>query len=276
VRTLQGVGEIHAPTRADLDLNDLDSVVRVVREFKPHLIVNPAAYTAVDRAEQDQSAAHRINGEAPGVLADEAKRLGALLVHYSTDYVFDGMAKTPYREEDAVAPQSVYGRTKLAGEVAIVQSGVRHLILRTSWVYGMRGQNFLLTVMRLARERDVLRIVADQMGAPTWCRTIAEMTAQMVVQGLRENGLHDDFWQANGGIYHLTSTGQTSWHGFTQAILERAAQPRRPVVHPISTAEYPLPATRPAYSILSGAKLARTFGLSAPDWQDALDLCLGR
>ncbi|GAB3628294.1 dTDP-4-dehydrorhamnose reductase [Pandoraea terrae] len=275
-RTLQGMGVVYAPPRADLDLDDLVSVARVVREFQPDLIVNPAAYTAVDRAEQDEAAALRINGEAPGVLAEEAKRLGALLVHYSTDYVFDGTAQTPYREDDPVAPKNAYGRTKLAGESAIVQSGARHLILRTSWVYGMRGQNFLLTVLRLARERDELRIVADQFGAPTWCRTIAELTAQIVAQGLREDGLDDGFWQTNGGIYHLTSQGQTTWHGFTEAILARAQLGRRPIVHAIGTADYPLPAPRPAYSVLDGDKLARTFGLRAPEWGDALDLCLAR
>lgn len=275
-RSLQGMGHLHAPARAEMDLLDTDSLVRVVREFQPDLIVNPAAYTAVDRAETDEAAAVQVNATAPGVLADEAKKLGALLVHYSTDYVFDGTGARPYREDDAVNPQNAYGRTKLAGEAAIAASGAAHLILRTSWVYGTRGANFLLTVQRLARERDELRIVADQHGAPTWCRTIADLTSQVLAQGLTRDGFDRDVWREQGGVYHLTAAGQTTWHGFTEAILDLTAPEKRPGVVPIPTSAYPLPAKRPGYSVLDNGRLAQTFGLQAPDWRDALALCLGR
>lgn len=273
-RSLQGLGDVHAPGRNEMDLLDTDSVVRTLRDFAPDLIVNPAAYTAVDRAETDEAAAYQVNAVVPGIMAEEAKRLGALVVHYSTDYVFDGTSSTPYREDEPTNPQNAYGRTKHAGETAIAASGANHLVLRTSWVYGARGANFLLTVQRLARERDELRIVADQHGAPTWCRTIAELTSQVLVQGFGERGVDADFWRERGGLYHLTAAGQTTWHGFTEAILDLSAPQKRPNVVAIPTSAYPLPAKRPAYSILDNDKLARTFGVRAPDWRDALTLCL--
>ncbi|MCI3204573.1 MULTISPECIES: dTDP-4-dehydrorhamnose reductase [Pandoraea] len=273
-RCLQGMGDVHAPGRHEMDLLDTDSVARTLRDFAPDLIVNPAAYTAVDRAETDEAAAYQVNAVVPGIMAEEAKRLGALVVHYSTDYVFDGTSSTPYREDEPTNPQNAYGRTKLAGEAAIAASGANHLVLRTSWVYGTRGANFLLTVQRLARERDELRIVADQYGAPTWCRTIAELTSQVLVQGLTETGVDADFWRERGGLYHLTAAGQTTWHGFTEAILDVSASEKRPNVVEIPTSAYPLPAKRPAYSILDNDKLARNFGVRAPDWRDALQLCL--
>ncbi|VVD83581.1 dTDP-4-dehydrorhamnose reductase [Pandoraea horticolens] len=273
-RSLQGLGDVHAPGRNEMDLLDIDSVVRTLRDFAPDMIVNPAAYTAVDRAETDEAAAYQVNAVVPGIMAEEAKRIGALVVHYSTDYVFDGTSSTPYREDEPTNPQNVYGRTKLAGETAIATSGANHLVLRTSWVYGARGANFLLTVQRLARERDELRIVADQHGAPTWCRTIAELTSQVLVQGFGERGVDADFWREHGGLYHLTAAGQTTWHGFTEAILDLSAPEKRPNVVAIPTSAYPLPAKRPAYSILDNDKLARTFGVRAPDWRDALTLCL--
>ncbi|VVE56549.1 dTDP-4-dehydrorhamnose reductase [Pandoraea anhela] len=273
-RCLQGFGDVHAPGRHEMDLLDTDSVVRTLRDFSPDLIVNPAAYTAVDRAETDEAAAYQVNAVVPGIMAEEAKRLGALVVHYSTDYVFDGTSSTPYREDEPTNPQNAYGRTKLAGEAAIVASGANHLVLRTSWVYGARGANFLLTVQRLARERDELRIVADQHGAPTWCRTIAALTSQVLVQGLTQTGVDADFWRERGGLYHLTAAGQTTWHGFTEAILDVSAPEKRPKVVAIPTSAYPLPARRPAYSVLDNDKLARNFGVRAPDWRDALKLCL--
>ena len=273
-RCLQGMGDVHAPGRNEMDLLDTDSVVRTLRDFAPDLIINPAAYTAVDRAETDEASAYQVNAVVPGIMAEEARRLGALVVHYSTDYVFDGTSSTPYREDEPTNPQNAYGRTKLAGEAAIVASGANHLVLRTSWVYGTRGANFLLTVQRLARERDELRIVADQHGAPTWCRTIAELTSQVLAQGLGEAGIDADFWREHGGLYHLTAAGQTTWHGFTEAILDLSAPEKRPNVVAIPTSAYPLPARRPAYSILDNDKLARTFGVRAPDWRDALNLCL--
>lgn len=268
-RSLQGLGDVIAVDRSRMDLADLDQVRDVIRSVRPQLIVNPAAYTAVDKAESEPELAHRINAEAPGLMAQEAARLGAAMVHYSTDYVFAGTAPTPRVETDATGPINVYGRSKLAGERAIAAAGIPHLILRTSWVYGMRGKNFLLTMMRLARERDELRIVNDQFGAPTWSRTIADTTALMLAQA-RAGG--DAWWDAHGGTYHLSSQGQTTWFEFTQAIIAAAGIDCRLV--PITTAEYPLPAPRPQYSALSSAKLMAAH-CHLPHWKDALRLCLG-
>jgi dTDP-4-dehydrorhamnose reductase len=267
-RSLQGLGQVVALDRSRMALDDLDQVRRVIREVKPQLIVNPAAYTAVDKAESEPALAYRINAEAPGLMAEEAKRLGASLVHYSTDYVFPGDQPGARREGDPTGPANVYGASKLAGEQAIAAAGVPHLIFRTSWVYGMRGKNFLLTMLRLARERDELRVVSDQHGAPTWSRTIADTTALVLAQS---RGQGDGWWQENGGIYHLSSQGETTWHGFTQAILAQAAIDCRLV--PITSAEYPVPARRPAYSVLDSGKLTSRF-CDLPSWQDALRLCM--
>ncbi|EUC14696.1 dTDP-4-dehydrorhamnose reductase [Paraburkholderia hospita] len=271
-RTLQGLGRVVALDRARLDLADLAQIRSTVRELKPSVIVNPAAYTAVDKAETDVDAVMRLNGEAPGVLADEAARIGALLVHYSTDYVFDGTKIAPYVEDDATNPQNVYGQSKLAGEQAIAESGCAHLILRTSWVYGVRGKNFLLTMLKLGAERPELRVVADQIGAPTWSNTIATSTSHLLAQGLAANDL--DWWHERSGVYHLTAAGETSWHGFAKAILEIAMGEKAPNVIPIGTSDYPVPAKRPANSRMSHGKLTSTFGLALPDWQDALRLCM--
>lgn len=278
-RSLQGLGEIIALDRHGMDLAYPDRMREVIRAIKPALIINPAAYTAVDLAESERDLAMRINAEAPAVMAEEAGKLGAALIHYSTDYVFDGAKTGSYVEEDAPNPQNVYGRSKLAGEQAIQTSGVPYLILRTSWVYGMRGKNFLRTVQRLAQERDELRIVADQFGAPTWCRTIAEVTAHIVMKmqatmhaGARQT-IADEVWQDHAGLYHLTAQGRTSWHGFTQAIVDHASVAKKPIVTPISTAQYPLPAKRPHNSMLSSAKLMAAF-CGLPDWDEALKLCL--
>lgn len=271
-RSLQGLGEIIALDRSQMDLANLDQVRDVIRQIKPNLIINPAAYTAVDKAESEPELAMRINGTAPGVMAEEAKKLGAAMVHYSTDYVFDGTKSTPYLETDPTCPINVYGATKLAGEQAIQAVGIPHLILRTSWVYGMYGKNFLLTMLRLAQERDELRIVADQYGAPTWCRTIADTTAHIVAQAKGEKR-PQDWWQDRSGLYHLTSQGQTTWHGFTQAILENSILAKKPILTPILTQDYPLPAKRPAYSSLSCERLTNTF-CGLPAWENALRLCL--
>jgi dTDP-4-dehydrorhamnose reductase len=271
LRSLQGLGRVVGLDRAALDLDSPDAIRRVVREVKPTIIVNPAAYTAVDKAESDVDAAMRANGEAPGVLAEEAKRLGAALVHYSTDYVFDGTKEGAYVEDDAVNPQNVYGKGKLAGEQAIAASGCDHLIFRTSWVYGTRGKNFLLTMLRLGAERDELSVVADQIGAPTWSVTIAALTANVLAQSISAD---KDWWAQNSGVYHLTAGGSTSWHGFAQAIFEHASLEKKPTVKPIPAASYPTPAARPANSRMSNDKLAAAFGIRAPDWQDALLLSL--
>lgn len=267
-RSLQGVGEVVAVDRQQMDLADLDQVRRVIRTVQPKLIVNPAAYTAVDKAESEPALAFRVNAEAPALMAEEARLLGASMVHYSTDYVFDGSAAAPRVEDDATGPLNVYGASKLAGEQAIAAAGIPHLIFRTSWVYGMRGKNFLLTMLRLARERDELRVVADQFGAPTWSRTIADVSAQVLAQahaGGRE------WWVQNRGVYHLTAQGQTSWYEFTRAILEEAGIDCR--VLPITSADYPVPARRPEYSVLSCERLMARF-CHLPDWKQALQLCM--
>ncbi|MFL9865226.1 dTDP-4-dehydrorhamnose reductase [Paraburkholderia fungorum] len=274
-RSLQGLGRIVALDRSRLDLRDPQQIREVVRATKPALIVNPAAYTAVDAAENDVAGATQLNVDAPRVLAEEAKRLGAALIHYSTDYVFDGKKATAYVEDDEPNPQNVYGRTKLEGEQAILESGCAHLIFRTSWVYGTRGKNFLLTMLRLGAERSELSVVADQYGAPTWANTIAALTSNVLAQtaGPRA-GDWDDWWSSYSGVYHLTASGETSWHGFAQAIFELSELAAKPRVMPLPAASYPTAAARPGNSRLSNDKLADTFGVRAPDWRDALSLCM--
>jgi dTDP-4-dehydrorhamnose reductase len=248
-----------------MDLCQLDQIRDVIRELKPDLIVNPGAYTAVDKAESEPELARLCNAQAPAVMAEEARKIGAALVHYSTDYVFDGTKQGAYVETDPVNPLNVYGQTKLEGEQAIAASGARHLILRTSWVYGMRGKNFLLTMLRLGKERDELRVVDDQNGAPTWSRTIADTTAAVLAQAGQP-----DWWDQHRGIYHLSARGQTSWCGFTRAIVAQAGLSCR--VTPIGAADYPTPARRPANSVMNADKLMRLAAL--PDWDAALRLCL--
>ena len=277
-RTLMTLGEVIPVGRTvlnspwQIDLAQPDTIRRTIQEVQPDLIVNAAAYTAVDKAESEPELAMAINGTAPGVMAEEAKRLGAAIVHYSTDYVFDGTKTTPYTESDRPDPQNTYGRTKLAGEQAIAAADVPHLILRTSWVYGRRGKNFLLTMLRLAGEREELKVVADQVGTPTWSRMIAQATAQILFQATPNWSILVD----KGGVYHLTASGETSWYGFTKAIFEHDHQPNRRLQRliPITTEQYPTPAKRPAYSLLNGQKLSQTFGLVLPDWQRTLELVL--
>lgn len=266
-RSLQGLGELVAVDRSQMDLSDLDQIRAVIRDVQPTLIINPAAYTAVDKAESEPELAMRINGEAPGVMAEEARKLGAGMIHYSTDYVFDGSKDGAYTEDDPTCPVNVYGRSKLAGEQAVAAAGIPHLILRTSWVYGTRGKNFLLTIRRLAAERDTLSIVSDQFGAPTWARTIADTTAHIVAS----NG--GVIAPVTSGIYHLTAQGRTSWHGFTEAIVAHPSTAGKPVVKPILAAEYPVPARRPQNSSLSCERLTGTF-CGLPQWDAALALCL--
>jgi dTDP-4-dehydrorhamnose reductase len=270
-RSLQGLGRVVAFDRSKMDLNDLDQIRRIVREVKPALIVNPAAYTAVDRAESEVALTTRINAEAPGVLAEEARRLDAALIHYSSDYVFDGTKDGAYVEDDIPNACNVYGKSKHAGEQAIAASGCAHLIFRTSWVYGARGKNFLTTMLRLGAERDELNIVADQVGAPTWSTTISAMTSSVLSQALRGE---QDWWMQYSGVYHLSASGETSWCGFAQAIFERSQLTNKPVVKPIATASYPTPAERPANSRLSNRKLTAAFGLETPAWNEALTLCM--
>jgi dTDP-4-dehydrorhamnose reductase len=261
---LRAHGDVIATHRHALDLADADAIVRAVRGARPDLIVNAAAYTAVDLAENEPAAAHAVNGRAPGILAEEAKRLGAVLIHYSTDYVFDGARTTPYPEDAPAHPLNVYGASKLAGEAAIAAVGGHALVLRTSWVYGLYGRNFLVTIRRLAAERDELRIVADQVGVPNWTRALAGATARIVGAGLAALA-------ERAGLYHLSATGSASWFEFACAIVGDAPRPR---IVPIPTAEYPRPARRPDYAVLATARFERTFGFALPDWRDSLAACL--
>ncbi|MEX3983392.1 dTDP-4-dehydrorhamnose reductase [Paraburkholderia sp. EG287A] len=272
LRSLQGLGRVVPCDRSTLDLSDLERVRDFVRDLKPSLIVNPAAYTAVDKAETDTEAARRLNVDVPRVFAEEAVRAGGALIHYSTDYVYDGAKSSAYEENDATNPQNVYGETKLEGERAIAATGCAHLILRTSWVYGRRGKNFLQTMLRLGSERKELRVVADQIGAPTWAKTIAAATSHIVAQGAAADDI--DWWVRRSGVYHLTSAGATSWRGFAEAIFAAAMGADAPTVLPIPASDYPTPAKRPANSRMSLDKLTEVFGLRMPDWHDALRLCL--
>jgi len=274
-RSLAAFGEVIAVDAEDMDLADPDAIRRTVREVRPNIIINPAAYTAVDKAEGDANLAMAVNGTAPGIFAEEAQQLGAVLVHYSTDYVFDGNKHTPYVESDMPDPQSVYGSTKLAGELAIRVSGCKYLILRTSWVYGVHGANFVKTILRLAKERDELRIVADQFGAPTWARDLAHSTAAAL------SCWKNNAWDQNlSGLYHLTNAGRTNWHQYAEEIvrLARAYDPAlatKPLkIHAIATHEYPVPAKRPSNSVLANDKIRDAFGIVLPAWQDSLAECV--
>jgi dTDP-4-dehydrorhamnose reductase len=280
------LGEVVSLDRQQLDLSRPDEIRSVIRKIRPTVIVNAAAYTAVDQAEKEESLARAINAEAPAILAEEAKRIGAALIHYSTDYVFDGTKKSPYEETDPTDPINVYGKTKLVGEKAIRDSGVHHLIFRTAWVYSTRGKNFLLTILRLATEREELRIVGDQIGAPTWSREIAFATTQ-VLQRVFDRVGNTSAWAELSGTYHVTAGGETSWFEFAKAIFEEAtkqaaspvpwfasATKGRPLlvrdVIPITTAEYPTPARRPAYSVLSNRRITSAFGIELADWRAQL------
>jgi dTDP-4-dehydrorhamnose reductase len=266
-RTLAPLAQVTAVDFPEIDLTNGDSIRQWVRETKPAVIINAAAYTAVDKAESESELAMKINGVAPGILAEEAKKIGALLAHYSTDYIFDGTKTDPYVETDAPNPLGSYGRSKLAGDQAIIAASGAHLIFRLCWVYGGRGQNFMLTMMRLAREREKLRVVSDQVGCPTWSRMIAETTTLALKQVLAASDL-----AAFSGVYHLASSGTTSWHGFAEAIINLmpAEGKKCTQVEPITSAEYPTPTKRPAYSVLRCDKLERIFRLRLPNWHDSL------
>jgi len=267
-RTLAPLGEVVAFGRQELDLAQPDQIRAKVREVRPSLIVNAAAYTAVDRAEDQPDLAMAVNGVAPGILAEEAQRLGAGLVHYSTDYVFDGAKRSPYVEDDDTNPLNSYGRTKLSGETAIEQVGAPFIIFRIGWVYGLRGRNFLRTILRLAAERRELRVVDDQVGTPTWSRTVAEVTAQ-VLAGCSE-------WAEVRGTWHLASQGRTTWYRFAEALLERSGPlvSHMPRLVAIRTEEYPTQAVRPAYSVMASGKLASGLGLELPPWECLLELVM--
>ncbi len=271
-RSLAPLGELVALDRHSTDycgdLGNLQGIVDTVRQVQPDLIVNAAAYTAVDKAESDAATAHTVNAAAPGVLAEAAQAVGAWLVHYSTDYVFDGSGSKPWRESDPTGPLNVYGRSKLEGENRIVALCKRHLILRTSWVYAARGGNFAKTMLRLAGERDRLSVVSDQFGAPTGADLLADVTAHMALT-VRHGG-------AGAGIYHLAAAGETSWHGYARYVIEQATESGMTLktspsaIDPVMTAAFPAPAVRPGNSRLDTAKLRDSFGLTLPEWQQGV------
>jgi dTDP-4-dehydrorhamnose reductase len=266
---LGAVGELLVLGRDQLDLAQPDQIRRQVQNIRPDLIINAAAHTAVDLAESEPQSAFSINAVAPGILAEEALALDIPLIHYSTDYVFDGTKDGPYNEDDTPNPLGVYGKSKLAGEQAVRDVQGKHLILRTSWVYSTHGRNFLLTMQRLLQEKPELRVVADQIGAPTWAGTIANSTLALIER-----------WQtgqvANWGTYHLSAQGETSWFGFAQAIGEALREQGKPCADllPIPSSDYPTPAARPLNSRLDCSRLQRDWGVSQPDWQTALRECL--
>jgi len=266
-RTLAPLAEVVAVDYPEINFTDVPTLRQLVAATRPFVVVNAAAYTAVDKAETETELCRQINAVAPGVLAEEAKKLGALMVHYSTDYVFDGAKTSPYVETDAPNPLGVYGRSKLEGDRAVKASGADHLIFRLCWVYGARGQNFMLTMQRLARERETLRVVDDQFGCPTWSRMIAETTALALKQVLAGADR-----SAYNGEYHLAAFGQTNWHEFASRIIEWMPEAERKcrAVERITTPEYPTPAKRPAYSVLDCGKLQKTFGLRLPGWEASL------
>jgi dTDP-4-dehydrorhamnose reductase len=282
LRSLRSLGDlvatVHSPSSEPslrvlprIDLGDTAALHALVRETRPTIIVNAAAYTAVDKAETERDRAFAINAVAMGVLAAEARECGAAIVHYSTDYVFDGRGDRPWREDDPTGPRNAYGQSKLAGEEAVRSSGVPHLILRTSWVYGIRGQNFVKTMLRLGAQREELRIVSDQIGAPTSARVLADVTSQILAQGLLDP---TGFLTERGGIIHVCCRGETSWHGFAEEIFHRARESSFPLqvqrVVPITSADYPTPADRPKNSRLDVTRLREQFRLVPPTWQEAL------
>lgn len=271
-RSLQVLGEIVGAARARCDFAQPRAIQTLIRAIRPDLIVNAAAYTAVDRAETEPDLAYAVNAVAPAILAEEAGRLGASLIHLSTDYVFDGAKPTAYAEDDPCNPLSVYGRTKLQGEEAVLASGTPALVLRTSWVYAMRGRNFLRTILRLAREREELHIVDDQLGAPTWARSISEGIAAIVARAGHDRSTLAASLGTRGGLFHMTAAGRTSWFQFAQLLLERIADPQRKLrrLVPIPGSQYPTAARRPANSSLDNARLSQVWNVVLPPWDVAL------
>lgn len=272
-RSLAPLGQLKSCGRQEADLENLNKLRVIVRDYRPNIIVNAAAYTAVDRAESEPDKAYRVNAKAVGFLADEARRLDAWLIHYSTDYVFDGTKPSPYVETDRPNPLSVYGRTKLQGEEAIRQSGCKYLIFRTSWVFGVHGNNFVKTILRLAKERDNLKIVADQHGVPTSAKLIADITAQSIPV-FTNSRLHS-------GIYHLTAKGHATWHELARQVVNRAQRHGMDLsltageIRAISTTDYPTPAKRPQNSVLDTNLLTKALGISLPEWQAGVDAVVG-
>jgi dTDP-4-dehydrorhamnose reductase len=276
VRTLATFGEVIAPTRDEMDLANTTSIREQIRALRPRWIVNPAAYTAVDKAESEPDLAYAINAEAVRVMGEGAREIGAGVIHFSTDYVFDGTGGVPYRESDPAGPVSVYGASKLAGERALAESGAEYMVFRTSWVYGSTGKNFLRTILKAARERDRLRVVADQYGAPTWSRDLARMSAQ-VIERMEDLAQQKELAEALAefrGVYHAAGSGETTWFGFAAEAIEQMRE-REPgaklaQVDAIATSEYPTPAKRPTNSRLNCERLTEKFGWRMMDWRDSL------
>ncbi len=279
-RTLPAFGDVIAVDLPEIDFNDLKGLRDFTLETKPDLIVNAAAYTAVDKAESEPEIAMRVNGEAPGVLAEVARKLNVGLIHYSTDYVFDGTKGEPYTEEDEPNPINVYGKTKWAGDLAIQSSGCAYIILRTSWVYGARGKNFFLTILRLAREKEEIRVVDDQIGCPTWCHSIAEATTKILDYFQVKAGNFDMVsFKDVSGLYNYCSSGEVSWFGFAEAILAldgKFDQRKIPTLIPIESEQYPTDAIRPIYSVLETRKVIHRFQIDETSWRLQLDHCWQR
>ena len=267
------LGNLITVDREQLDLSKPNSIEPVILDIKPDIIINPAAYTAVDKAEEEPDLAMTVNAIAPGLLAKAAKKVGAGLVHYSTDYVFDGCSGIPYKEEDPPNPLNVYGQSKLAGEKAVAKIGIPFLIIRTGWVYSIHGKNFFRTIKKLAKEKDILQVIDDQIGAPTWARSLAQRTHQTLKQCLNKKWLENKD-PSLSGIFHLTCQGKTSWHGFAREILNMSDASQNIKLIAIPTSDYPTPATRPSNSLLNNEKIQKVFGLDMPNWEDALKDCM--
>lgn len=276
LETLKPLGEVVAPVRAEMDLANAASVREMIRAVRPRWIVNAGAYTAVDKAESEPELAYAVNAEAVRAIGEEAQAIGAGVIHFSTDYVFDGSSNVPYRETDATGPVSVYGASKLAGEQALAHSRAGHMIFRTSWVYGARGKNFLLTILKLAQEREKVRVVADQHGAPTWSRDLANMTAEVIGQCETDTRGCDlaTFLADNGQTYHAAGSGETTWYGFAaeavRLLQDKEQEVRFAEIEAITTAEYPTPAKRPANSRMNCDRLKERFEWAMMDWQESL------
>jgi len=267
------LGNLITVDKEQLDLSKPNSIEPVILDIKPDIIINPAAYTAVDKAEEEPDLAMTVNAIAPGLLAKAARKVGAGLIHYSTDYVFDGCSTIPYKEEDPPNPLNVYGKTKLAGEKALAEAGVPFLIIRTGWVYSLHGKSFLRTIKKLAEEKDIIQVVDDQIGAPTWARSVALKTHQILKQCLNKKWLETKD-SSLSGIFHLTCQGKTSWHGFAREVLNMSNTSQNIKLIAIPTSDYPAPATRPHNSLLNNEKIQRVFGLDMPHWEDALKDCM--
>ena len=268
------LGNLITVDREQLDLSKPNSIEPVILDIKPDIIINPAAYTSVDKAEEESDLAMTVNAIAPGLLAKAAKKVGAGLVHYSTDYVFDGCSGIPYKEEDPPNPLNVYGQSKLAGEKAVAKVGIPFLIIRTGWVYSIHGKNFFKTIKKLAKEKDILQVIDDQIGAPTWARSVALKTHKILKQCLNKKWLEKKD-PSLSGIFHLTCQGKTSWHGFAREILNMSDASQNIKLIAIPTSDYPTPATRPSNSLLNNEKIQKVFGLDMPNWEDALKDCMG-